>query len=130
RMSYTTLFRTQYIRDSKIDTLYEGTTAIQSMDLVFRKIVKDQGVALMTVANEIKEFLEADGGNGQLKEERAALAEAFEHVQAMVAALGRYLGETSQDPRNVYKVGLHSRRFLLAVGDLVVGWLLQRQAQV
>ncbi len=36
----------QYIRDAKIDTLYEGTTAIQGMDLFFRKIVRDQGQAL------------------------------------------------------------------------------------
>ena len=36
----------QYIRDSKIDTLYEGTTAIQGQDFFFRKIVKDQAQAL------------------------------------------------------------------------------------
>ena len=44
----------QYVRDAKIDTLYEGTTAIQSLDLIFRKIVKDGGKALMTVAGEIQ----------------------------------------------------------------------------
>ena len=36
----------QYVRDAKIDTLYEGTTAIQGQDFFFRKIVKDQGQAL------------------------------------------------------------------------------------
>ena len=36
----------QYVRDAKIDTLYEGTTAIQGQDLFFRKIVRDQGRAL------------------------------------------------------------------------------------
>ncbi|MGH3714064.1 MAG: acyl-CoA dehydrogenase [Micromonosporaceae bacterium] len=120
----------QYVRDSKIDTLYEGTTAIQSLDLVFRKIVKDGGVALTTVANEIKAFLDADSGNGQLKEERLALGEALDHVQGMLGALGGYLGEIGTDERAVYKVGLHSRRLLLAMGDLMVGWLLARQAQV
>ena len=40
----------QYIRDSKIDTLYEGTTAIQGQDFFFRKIVKDGGVALTWLA--------------------------------------------------------------------------------
>ena len=68
----------QYVRDAKIDTLYEGTTAIQSLDLVFRKIVRDQGKALMTVASEIQEFVDSDTGNGQLKMERAALATALE----------------------------------------------------
>ena len=38
----------QYIRDAKIDSLYEGTTAIQAQDFFFRKIVRDQGVALAT----------------------------------------------------------------------------------
>ncbi len=42
-----------------------------------------------------------------------------------------WLGEAQGgDPRALYKVGLSSRRFLLAIGDLVVGWLLQRQADV
>jgi alkylation response protein AidB-like acyl-CoA dehydrogenase len=116
----------QYIRDSKIDTLYEGTTAIQSLDLVFRKIVKDRGVALMTVAGEIQAFLDAAAGNGQLKEERLTLGAALHDVQGMVGALLGWLGEA----RELYKVGLNSRRLLLAMGDLVVGWLLQRQAEV
>ena len=51
----------QYVRDAKIDTLYEGTTAIQSLDLVFRKIVRDSGKALATVAGEIQEFLDRRG---------------------------------------------------------------------
>jgi alkylation response protein AidB-like acyl-CoA dehydrogenase len=38
----------QYVRDAKIDTLYEGTTAIQGQDLFFRKIVKDQAARWVT----------------------------------------------------------------------------------
>jgi hypothetical protein len=107
----------QYVRDSKIDTLYEGTTAIQSLDLVFRKIVKDQGKALLTVAGEIQQFLAAEGGNGQLKVERVALGKALAEAQG-------------GDAQALYKVGLNTRRFLLALGDVVVGWLLQKQAEV
>jgi alkylation response protein AidB-like acyl-CoA dehydrogenase len=121
----------QYVRDSKIDALYEGTTAIQSLDLFFRKIVRDNGKALLVVAREIQAFIEAEGGNGRLKEERLALGRALTEVQAMVAVMTGWLAEAqSSDPRALYKVGLSSRRFLLAVGDLVVGWLLQRQAEV
>ena len=121
----------QYVRDSKIDTLYEGTTAIQSLDLVFRKIVKDRGQALLTVAGEIQEFLAAEGGNGQLKEERLALGKALAEVQTILAVFTGWLGEAQAgEPRSVYKVGLNTRRLLLAMGDLVVGWLLQRQADV
>jgi alkylation response protein AidB-like acyl-CoA dehydrogenase len=121
----------QYVRDSKIDALYEGTTAIQSLDLVFRKIVKDGGRALMTVAAEIQTFLDTQSGNGQLKEERLALGAALGDVQGMLATVTGWLGEAQGgDPSQVYKVGLSSRRILLALGDLVVGWLLQRQAEV
>ncbi|GAA1849241.1 acyl-CoA dehydrogenase [Asanoa iriomotensis] len=120
----------QYVRDAKIDTLYEGTTAIQSLDLVFRKIVKDQGRALLAVAGEIQQFIESEGGNGQLKEERVALGKALAETQAMLGVMTGWLGEAATDPRAIYKVGLTSRRFLLAMGDLIVGWLLQRQADV
>ncbi|GAA1879319.1 acyl-CoA dehydrogenase [Pseudonocardia ailaonensis] len=120
----------QYIRDSKIDSLYEGTTAIQSLDFLFRKIVRNNGTALMAVAGEIQQFLENETGNGRLKEERAFLATALADVQAMLGSLTGYLFASQQDVAELYKVGQHSVRFLLAVGDLLVGWLLLRQADV
>ncbi|HEX6500930.1 MAG TPA: acyl-CoA dehydrogenase [Micromonosporaceae bacterium] len=121
----------QYVRDAKIDTLYEGTTAIQSLDLVFRKIVKDQGRALMTVAAEIGAFIESEAGNGRLKNERLALGKALSEVQNILGVFTGWLGEAQGgEPRALYKVALNSRRLLLAMGDLVVGWLLQRQAEV
>jgi alkylation response protein AidB-like acyl-CoA dehydrogenase len=120
----------QYIRDAKIDTLYEGTTAIQGMDLFFRKIVRDQGRSLATVATEITAFIESEAGNGRLKEERALLRTALEDVQAMVGTMVGYLMSAQEEVRNVYKVGLHATRLLLSLGDLVVGWLLLRQAEV
>ena len=120
----------QYVRDAKIDTLYEGTTAIQSLDLVFRKIVKDGGRALSTVAGELSAFIASEAGNGQLKEERLALGAALGDVQGMLGTVTGWLGAAGDDPREIYKVGLASRRILLALGDLVVGWLLLRQAEV
>ncbi|WP_020522796.1 acyl-CoA dehydrogenase [Catelliglobosispora koreensis] len=121
----------QYVRDAKIDSLYEGTTAIQSLDLLFRKIVKDNGRALMTVAGEIQQFLDNEAGNGQLKEERTQLATALGDVQSMLATFTGWLAESQgDDPRTLYKTGLHSRRLLLALGDLVVGWLLLKRAEV
>ncbi len=88
-------------------------------------------MALMTVAGEIQAFLDAAGGNGQLKEERLALGAALEDVQGMVGVLVGWLGEAQGgEARELYKVGLNSRRLLLAMGDLVVAWLLQRQADV
>jgi alkylation response protein AidB-like acyl-CoA dehydrogenase len=118
----------QYIRDSKIDTLYEGTTAIQGLDLFFRKIVRDKGQALTVLAGEITAFLES--GDGQLVEERRQLGLALESVQGMIGTMVGFLSSSREDPKNVYKVGLNTTRLLLSLGDLVVGWLLLRQAQV
>jgi alkylation response protein AidB-like acyl-CoA dehydrogenase len=120
----------QYIRDAKIDSLYEGTTAIQAQDFFFRKIVRDKGVALAHVAGQINELIANEAGNGRLKTERELLAKALEDVQAMAASMTGYLMSAQEDPNSIYKVGLASVRFLMSVGDLVIGWLLQRQAAV
>ncbi|MAU80326.1 acyl-CoA dehydrogenase [Gordonia sp. Z-3] len=120
----------QYIRDSKIDSLYEGTTAIQAQDFFFRKIIRDKGQAFSHVAGEIAKFLDAEGGNGRLKSERALLKTAMDDVQTMTATLTGYLMNAQEDPKELYKVGLGSVRFLLSVGDLLIGWLLLRQAEV
>ncbi|GAB1688278.1 acyl-CoA dehydrogenase [Krasilnikovia sp. M28-CT-15] len=121
----------QYVRDAKIDTLYEGTTAIQSLDLIFRKIVKDQGRALSVLATEMQSFVETEAGNGQLKEERAALAKALGELQAILGIeMGWLQAVQGGEARELYKVGLSSRRVLLAIGDVVISWLLLRQAEV
>ncbi|TKJ31688.1 acyl-CoA dehydrogenase [Blastococcus sp. CCUG 61487] len=120
----------QYIRDSKIDTLYEGTTAIQGQDFFFRKIVKDGGVALTWLAGQIQATVDSEAGNGRLKEERAALAAALGEVQGMLTAMFRHLDEAQQDTKSLYKIGQNSTRLLLAVGDLVTAWLLVRQSEV
>ncbi|GAA4669701.1 acyl-CoA dehydrogenase [Nocardioides nanhaiensis] len=120
----------QYVRDAKIDTLYEGTTAIQGQDFFFRKIVKDQGKALGHLAGEIQKFLDAEGGNGRLKVERGLLAQALEDANAMVGLMINDLMSAQDEIRNIYKVGLNTSRLLMALGDVVCGWLLLRQAEV
>jgi len=120
----------QYIRDAKIDTLYEGTTSIQGLDLFFRKIVRDKGQALGALAAEIQEFSKGDSGNGALAAERALLAQALEDVQGIVNHMVNDLMASMETPGNIYKVGLNTTRALMALGDLVVGWLLLRQAAV
>jgi len=125
----------QYVRDAKIDTLYEGTTAIQGQDFFFRKIVKDQAKALTWIATQIGEFAASDAGNGRLKEERELLAKGLEDTQGMLGAVFGFLMSANPqaegtDVRNVYKVGLNTTRLLMSVGDVVVAWLLLRQAEV
>ena len=120
----------QYIRDAKIDSLYEGTTAIQAQDFFFRKIVRDRGQAFAHVAGQIQQFLDTEAGNGRLKAERALLKTAVEDVQAMTGSLTATLMSAQEDPKQLYKVGLGSVRYLMAVGDMLIGWLLLRQAEI
>ncbi|MGH3549528.1 MAG: acyl-CoA dehydrogenase [Pseudonocardiaceae bacterium] len=120
----------QYVRDAKIDSLYEGTTAIQSQDFFFRKIVRDGGQAIGQLNSEIQAFLDAGGGNGRLKEERALLATALVDLQAMLSTMINFVVSAQQDPRNTYKVAQQTVRLLMSTGDLLIGWLLLRQADV
>jgi hypothetical protein len=124
----------QYVRDAKIDSLYEGTTAIQGQDFFFRKIVRDQGQALGHVAAQMMELVKGGGAEDFIATERGLLGRALEDIQAMVEYLvGRVM---SADPRNggspeaIYSVGLSTTRFLLAAGDVVIAWLLLRHAEV
>jgi alkylation response protein AidB-like acyl-CoA dehydrogenase len=125
----------QYVRDAKIDTLYEGTTAIQGQDFFFRKIVKDQGKALGHLASQIETFVSSEAGNGRLKVERGLLAQALEDANAIVGHMINDLMSADAsaeggDIRNIYKVGLNTTRLLMVLGDVVCGWLLLRQAEV
>ena len=130
----------QYVRDAKIDTLYEGTTAIQGQDLFFRKIVKDQAQALGHIAEQVETFVKkgeasSTDSDGRLKVERELLAKGLEDGQAIVGTLIDQLMSSDPnaeggDQRNIYKVGLNTSRLLMALGDIICSWLLLRQAEV
>ncbi|MFE7620546.1 acyl-CoA dehydrogenase [Streptomyces sp. NPDC057496] len=120
----------QYIRDAKIDTLYEGTTAIQGQDFFFRKIVRDQGASLNTLAEEIKKFLAGAQGNEELAGALGSLAKAAVDLEAIVGTMITDLTATGEDVKNIYKVGLNTTRLLMASGDVVVGYLLLKGAAV
>ncbi|WP_019144248.1 acyl-CoA dehydrogenase [Aeromicrobium massiliense] len=125
----------QYVRDAKIDTLYEGTTAIQGQDLFFRKIVKDKGRAVGHMNEQIQSFIDNESGNGRLKLERDLLAKGLEDTQAILGAVFNDLmasnpADEKGDVKNLYKVGLNTTRLLYVLGDMVTSWLLLRGAEV
>jgi len=120
----------QYIRDAKIDSLYEGTTAIQAQDFFFRKIARDQGVALQHVVAQIQKFLDDENARPELADGRTLLTKALSDAQAMAATLTGYLMSAQENARDLYRLGLGSVAFLLAVGDLVIGWLLLEHAEI
>ncbi len=120
----------QYIRDAKIDTLYEGTTAIQGLDFFFRKMVRDQFRAVAHLGAQITETVKGDEGSGQLATERELLGKALEDVQGIIGVMGQWAMASQQDSAELYRVGLNTTRLLMASGDLIIGWLLIRQAEV
>jgi len=117
----------QYVRDAKIDTLYEGTTAIQGLDFFFRKIVKDGGRAIGLLGKEIQKFAESGGEHAA---EKAALFTALGDLNGIVANLVGHAMESQSDAEKIYLVGLNTSRCLMAVGDIITAWLLLRQADI
>jgi alkylation response protein AidB-like acyl-CoA dehydrogenase len=117
----------QYVRDAKIDTLYEGTTAIQGLDFFFRKIVKDRGRAIGLISKEMAAFA---ASGGLLAEDKALFGKALEEVGAMISTLVGHALSSQEEPKDLYKIGLNTTRLLMAVGDVVIAWLLLRQAEI
>jgi alkylation response protein AidB-like acyl-CoA dehydrogenase len=126
----------QYVRDAKIDTLYEGTTAIQGLDFFFRKIIRDKGKAVTYLSTQIQEFVKGADDSDFQHTERELLSQALEDLQGILGFMVTELmnsdprGSDGSSVKNLYKVGQNTSRLLLCAGDLVVGWLLLRQAEV
>lgn len=121
----------QYIRDAKIDTVYEGTTGIQALDLFFRKIARDQGTALASIAGEIVKFVKGGVGDDELTDERAALGEMLDDVQAHIGVMVEHLLDSMNgEPEEIYKVGLHATPLLESMAEVVIAWQLLRHAEI
>lgn len=120
----------QYIRDAKIDTLYEGTTGIQALDLFFRKIVKDRGATLTRLSGEIMETVKAGGAADPFTREREALGVALEDVQAHVGIMVGHAMASQEEPTELYKAGLLANHLLWSLSELMIAWLMLRHAEV
>jgi alkylation response protein AidB-like acyl-CoA dehydrogenase len=121
----------QYIRDTKIDTIYEGTTGIQALDFFFRKIAKDQGETLATLCSEIAEFVKGGPAADPLAEERERLGSMLDDIQGHIGSMVENLmASFADDPGEIYKVGLHTNALLFSVAELVISWQLLRHAEI
>ncbi len=118
----------QYIRDVKIDSLYEGTTGIQSLDLLFRKIARDRGQTLGRLTEEIMGLVK--GGSDEIAVERHLLGTAIEDAQGHLAVLVGHIMESQEEPTELYKAGLHANAILETLSEIVIAWLLLRHAEV
>jgi len=114
----------QYIRDQKIDTLYEGTTHIQSLDLFFRKIARDQGTTLRAVFADIQATVDGLSEVASMATEKSALDRALKDVQGIAMTM---MGKV---PESVYHVGFQGNRILSSLAELVIGWRLVTGARI
>ncbi len=114
----------QYLRDQKIDSLYEGTTHIQALDLFFRKVAKDGGATLSKLFEQVQLTIESGEGGPGLTGERALLATALDDLQAIYMTM---LGKANE---SVHHVGLQGNRILMATAETVLAWLLVRHAAI
>lgn len=121
----------QYIRDARIDTIYEGTTGIQALDLFFRKIARDQGETLAALATEIVEYVKAGADGDPFSHERELLAAMLDDTQAHLGSMVEHLMASVQGtPEEIYKVGLQTNHLLESIAETVISWLLLRHAEI
>jgi alkylation response protein AidB-like acyl-CoA dehydrogenase len=121
----------QYLRDAKIDTVYEGTTGIQALDLFFRKIARDQGVTVAQLSADITEFVKGGLGSDALSGERERLARMLDDVQAHLGVMVNHaLAAMAGQPSEIYKTGLHATPLLESLAEVVIAWQLLRHAEV
>jgi 3-(methylthio)propanoyl-CoA dehydrogenase len=109
----------QYLRDSKIFSIYEGTNHIQAMDLVGRKMGQAGGAHFQAFMSDVAGFVEAHRGHAELGADVQRLGEAQEAVMTTAMNLLAW----SQSGRTAL-IPLAANRFLEMMSQLAVGWLL------
>ena len=114
----------QYVRDARINMIYEGTNTIQSLDLLGRKVLGDNGAKLKKFGRLIEEFVEAEGTNEAMQEFINPLAELGDKVTKLTTELGmKAFG-------NADEVGAAAVDYLRVVGHLVFGYFWARMAKL
>ncbi len=114
----------QYVRDARINMLYEGTNGIQALDLLGRKVLHDQGARLRLFLQEIQTFIDALHNDARMQEFTAPLLA----LAGELATLTAQLGAQAQD--NPDEVGAASVPYLRVVGHLAYAWMWARMAGV
>ena len=113
----------QHYRDARILPIYEGTTAIQANDLVFRKTIRDEGRSVMSFLDDITAEMKllADHDHDTARQAAGAVLEA---VEVATEAVDHILA-TSNDPRRPAANGVN---YLMLMGYLTGGWMMARSA--
>jgi len=113
----------QYLRDSKITSIYEGTSGIQSMDLLGRKLGMKNGTCFMDFLGELQKTIDQAREFSPIKD----LADKLEKVVKKAGDAALHLGSLAMSS-NVMTAFSFSHPFLIALGDVCLGWMLLQRA--
>jgi alkylation response protein AidB-like acyl-CoA dehydrogenase len=114
----------QYVRDARINLIYEGTNAIQALDLIGRKVLMDNGAKLKKFGRIVQDFIEAEGVNEAMQEFVNPLADLGDKVQKLTMELGL------KAMQNREEIGAAAVPYLRVVGHLVFAYAFARMALV
>jgi hypothetical protein len=114
----------QFVRDSRINMIYEGTNTIQSLDLLGRKVLGDNGAKFKKFGKRIAAFIEDEGVNEQMQEFVNPLADLGDKVTKLTNELGM---KAFQNPD---EVGAAAVDYLRVCGHLVFAYFWARMAKI
>ena len=114
----------QYVRDARINMIYEGTNTIQSLDLLGRKVLMDNGEKLRKFGEKIRLFVEENGTNEAMSEFITPLADLGEKITKLTMEIGMKAFQNRDE------VGAAAVPYLRVVGHLVYAYLFARMAKI
>jgi hypothetical protein len=114
----------QYVRDARINMLYEGTNTIQSLDLLGRKVLADNGKKMKAFGQRIAAFIEDEGVVEAMQEFVDPLADLGDKVTKLTTELGM---KAFQNPD---EVGAAAVDYLRVVGHLCYAYMFARMAKI
>ncbi len=114
----------QFVRDARINMIYEGTNTIQSLDLLGRKVLADNGAKLKKFGKLVADFVEEEGVNEDMLEFVNPLADLGDKVTKLTTEIGM------KAFKNPDEVGAAAVDYLRVCGHLVFAYFWARMAKV
>ena len=114
----------QYVRDARINMIYEGTNTIQSLDLLGRKVLMDNGEKLRAFGDKIKSFIDENGTDEAMSEFITPLADIGDKVTKLTMEIGMKAFQNRDE------VGAAAVPYLRVLGHLVFAYFFARMAKI
>lgn len=114
----------QYVRDARINMIYEGTNGIQALDLLGRKVLSDNGKKLAVFLKLISDFMDSQKSNPAMQEFIEPLSSCVQSVQSLTQEIA------ISSNGNPNEIGAASVPYLRLIGHLSYAWMWARMAAI